>query len=37
MNDEPHTFYENLKTEKEDIKDSDNEYIDNIDLDEAEV
>lgn len=36
MKEELHKFYENLKTEKEDIEDSENEYIDNISLDAAE-
>lgn len=35
MEEESHKFYENLKT-KEDIQDSEDEYIDNIPLDEAE-
>lgn len=36
MEEESHKFYENQKTEKENIQDSKNEYIDNIPLDEAE-
>jgi len=36
MKGESHKFYENLKTEKVYIQDSENEYIDDIPLDEAE-
>lgn len=36
MKEELRKFYENLKTDEDNIQDSEDEYIDNIPMDEAE-
>lgn len=36
MKEESRKFYENLKTDEDNIQDSEDEYIDNIPMDEAE-